>query len=125
MHYYNTCYVGMPLRGYKTIDKTRTICTSCSRPMKDMPASYVRRVLLFLAYVSDRVHSGVFNTFTSYKYFSYYKLFTVQFPLINFLMFGIRTKIIILNSNKNKNLVRLKRGKWAHVLLDFCELKKT
>ena len=59
MQYYNTCYVGMPLRGYKTIDKTRTICTSCSRPMKDMPASYVRRVLLFLAYVSDRVHSGL------------------------------------------------------------------
>ena len=68
---------------------------------------------------------GVFNTFTSYKYFSYYKLFAVQFPLINFPMFGIRTKFIILNSNKNKNLVRLRRGKWAHVLLDFCELKKT
>ena len=56
----------------------------------------------------------VFNTFTYYKYFTYYELyelFSVQFPLISFLVFGIRPKIIILNSTKNNNLVRLKRGK--------------
>ena len=52
-------------------------------------------------------------------------------------MFGIRPKIIIENSNKNNNLVWLENGEvgdkvlhWnlkgqPHVLLDFCELKKT
>ncbi len=33
--------------------------------------------------------------------------------LINFLMFGIRPKIIKLNSNNNNNLVWLKMGKWV------------
>ena len=53
----------------------------------------------------------VFNTFTYYKYFTYYELSSVQFPLISFLVLGNRPKIIILNANKNNNLVWLKRGK--------------
>ena len=52
-------------------------------------------------------------------------------------MFGIRPKIIIENGNKNNNLVWLENGEMGdkvfhwnlkgqpHVLLDFCELKKT
>ena len=62
MRYYNTCYVGMPLPGYKTrtrrepfIRALRVLCKTC-RPNSE--ASFVGHVLLFLVYVSGRVHSA-------------------------------------------------------------------
>lgn len=62
MRYYNTCYVGMPLPGYKTrtrrepfIRALRVLYKTC-RPNSE--ASFVGHVLLFLVYVSGRVHSA-------------------------------------------------------------------
>ena len=62
MRCYNTCYAGMPLPGYKSrtrrepfVRALRFLCKTC-RPNSE--ASFVGRVLLFLVYVSGRVHSA-------------------------------------------------------------------